>query len=85
MSRRKGARFPSRVAVLLAAATAVPLVALLWVCLRVLAQDRALEGQQIRQRVERAADIATAALERTRGRHPRGVLTRGTRIGRTAH
>jgi signal transduction histidine kinase len=49
---------------LLFAATALPLTALLWISWRVLAQDRALEDQQIEQRVERAADIATAALQR---------------------
>ncbi len=49
---------------LLAVVTIVPLVALLWVFWRVLSQDRALEEQQIGQRVERAADIATAALQR---------------------
>jgi signal transduction histidine kinase/tetratricopeptide (TPR) repeat protein len=64
MSRRKLSRFPRRVALLLGVATAVPLAALLWVCWRVLAQDRALEEQQIQQRVERAADIAAAALQR---------------------
>ncbi|MCJ7488382.1 MAG: hypothetical protein MUQ25_19765 [Candidatus Aminicenantes bacterium] len=64
MPWRKASRFPPRVARLLALVTTVPLVALLWVCWRVLAQDRALEEQQIRQRVERATDIATAALQR---------------------
>jgi len=64
MSWRIGSRFPPRVAWLLAVATAVPLMALFWVCWRVLEQDRALEEQQIRQRVERAADIAAAALQR---------------------
>ena len=64
MPWRKASRFPPRVARLLALVTTVPLVALLWVCWRVLAQDRALEEQQIQQRVERATDIATAALQR---------------------
>jgi signal transduction histidine kinase len=64
MPWRKASRLPPRVARLLALLTAVPLVALFWVCWRVLAQDRALEDQQIGQRVERAADIATAALQR---------------------
>jgi len=64
MPWRKASRFPPRVARLLALVAAVPLVALLWVCWRVLAQDRALEEQQIGQRVERATDIATAALQR---------------------
>lgn len=64
MPGRVWARIPPRVGMLLAAATAVPLIALVWISWRVLAQDRALEEQQIEQRVERAADIATAALER---------------------
>ncbi len=64
MSGRIWSRFPPRVAMLLVAATGVPLLALLWISWRVLAQDRALETQQIEQRVERAADIATAALQR---------------------
>ena len=49
---------------LLAVATAVPLAALLWVGWRALEQDRALENEQIRQQVERAADIVAAALQR---------------------
>jgi len=64
MPWKKGPRFPPRVARLLALVAAVPLLALLWVGWRVLAQGRTLEDQQIRQRVERAADIATAALQR---------------------
>jgi len=52
------------VARLLALVAVVPLVALFWVGWRILAQDRALEDQQIRQRVERGTDIATAALQR---------------------
>ncbi len=64
MSWGIGSRFPPRVALLLAVAVAVPPAALLWVCWRVLEQDRALEEQQVAQRVERAADIATAALLR---------------------
>ena len=45
-------------------ATAAPLAALLWVGWRALEQDRDLEDQAIRQRLELAADIATAALQR---------------------
>jgi len=41
------------------------IVATHWVGWHVLEQDRALEEQQIRQRVEHAADIVTAALQRT--------------------
>jgi len=64
MSWKKWSRFSPRVAMLLAVATAVPLAALLWVGWRALEQDRALEDEQIRQQVERAADIVAAALQR---------------------
>jgi two-component system, OmpR family, phosphate regulon sensor histidine kinase PhoR len=64
MSWKKLSRFSPRVALLLAVATAVPLAALLWVGWRALEQDRALENEQIRQQVERAADIVAAALQR---------------------
>jgi signal transduction histidine kinase len=64
MPWRKGPRVPPRVARLLALVAVVPLVALSWVGWRILTQDRALEEQQIQQRVERATDIATAALQR---------------------
>ena len=52
------------IAALFVLATGVPLATLFWLGWRVWEQDRALEDQQIRQRVERAADIAVAALER---------------------
>ena len=65
MSWRNWSRFSPRVALLLAVATAVPLAALFWVGWRALEQDRELEEQQIRQRVERSADIVAAALQRT--------------------
>ena len=42
----------------------VPLLALPWLGWRLLEQDRALEGQQVQQRVERAADLVVAALQR---------------------
>lgn len=48
----------------IAAVALLPLVLLLWVGWRLLEQDRTLAGQQVAQRVERAADIVTAALER---------------------
>ncbi len=64
MSWKEWSRFSPRVALLLTVATAVPLAALLWVGWRALEQDRALENEQIRQQVERAADIVTAALQR---------------------
>ncbi len=42
----------------------VPLLALPWLGWRLLEQDRALESQQVQQRVERAADVVVAALQR---------------------
>ncbi len=47
-----------------AALALLPLAILLWVGWRLLEQDRALAGQQVAQRIERAADIVVAALER---------------------
>lgn len=64
MSWRKWSHSSPRVALFIAATTAVTLAALFWVGWRVLEQDRAREDEQIRQRVERAADIAAAALQR---------------------
>jgi signal transduction histidine kinase len=48
----------------LAAVALLPLGLLLWVGWRLLEQDRALAGQQVTQRIERAADIVVAALAR---------------------
>lgn len=48
----------------LAAVTLLPLGLLLWVGWRLLEQDRTLTGQQVAQRIERAADIVVAALAR---------------------
>ncbi len=67
MPWKNWSRLSPRVALLLAVATAVPLAALFWVGWRALEQDRALENEQIRQQVERAADIAAAALQRAVG------------------
>ncbi len=44
--------------------TVVPLSTLLWLGWRLLEQDRILEGQQAQQRLERAADLMTGALQR---------------------
>jgi len=63
-----GPSLPSRSLVaLLVAITIVPLVTLLWLGWRLLEQDRLLEGQQAQQRVERAADLVVAALQRALG------------------
>src|SRR5207247_3166249 len=61
----KGAARPSRSLVaLIVGITVVPLATLLWLGWRLLEQDRALEQQQVRQRVERGADLIVAALQR---------------------
>ena len=49
---------------LIVGATVVPLAALVWLGWRLLEQDRLLEGQQVQQQVERAADLGVAALDR---------------------
>ncbi|MDA2924859.1 HAMP domain-containing histidine kinase [Acidobacteria bacterium AH-259-L09] len=46
------------------AITFVPATALLWLSWRILEQDRALETQRIQERLEHAADLIAAALER---------------------
>src|SRR6266542_4138500 len=50
---------------LIAVVTLVPLITLLWVGWRLFEQDRVLERQQVRQRVERDADLLVAALQRS--------------------
>lgn len=61
----RGSPLPSRSLVaLIVGITVVPLATLLWLGWRLLEQDRLLEGQQVQQRVERAADLVVAALQR---------------------
>ncbi|MDA2927540.1 HAMP domain-containing histidine kinase [Acidobacteria bacterium AH-259-G07] len=56
---------PSRhLLVLFLAITFVPATALVWLSWRILEQDRALETQRIQERLEHAADLIAAALER---------------------
>src|SRR6185503_4904871 len=55
---------PRSLVALIVGITVVPLATLLWLGWRLLEQDRMLEGQQVQQRVERAADLAVAALQR---------------------
>jgi signal transduction histidine kinase len=57
-------RLPRGLVALIAAITVVPLALLTWFGLRLIEQDRELEAQQTRQRVERAADLAVTALDR---------------------
>jgi signal transduction histidine kinase len=61
----KGSTLSSRSLVALIVGIAVvPLTTLLWLGWRLLEQDRALEQQQVRQRVERGADLIVSALQR---------------------
>ncbi|MDA2930871.1 hypothetical protein MYX84_13155 [Acidobacteria bacterium AH-259-O06] len=55
---------PRHLLVLFLAITFVPATALLWLSWRILEQDRALETQRIQERLEHAADLIAAALER---------------------
>ena len=64
MTTGRSARPPAQLVALIAAITVVPLITLLWLGWRLLEQDYLLERQQIRQRVERGADLIVAALQR---------------------
>jgi signal transduction histidine kinase len=57
-------RSPRSLIALIFATTVVPLAVLLWLGWRLLEQDRMLEGQQVQERVERAADLIIGALQR---------------------
>jgi hypothetical protein len=57
-------RTPRTLIALIVAITVVPLATLSWLGWRLLQQDRALEHQQVQQRVERGADLIVAALQR---------------------
>src|SRR5205085_7124195 len=63
-SKSVSLRAPRGLVALILAITVVPLVTLLWLGWRLVQQDRALERQQIQQRVERAADLIVAVLGR---------------------
>jgi signal transduction histidine kinase/tetratricopeptide (TPR) repeat protein len=67
MFSKRPARALRRLVALIAAITVVPLATLMWLGWRLLEQDRALERQQIQQRVERGADLVVAALQRVIG------------------
>lgn len=58
------ARLERRLVALIVAITVVPLALLVWLGWRLIQQDRLLEQQQIQQRVEHAADLLVAALQR---------------------
>ena len=57
-------RAPRRVVALVAAVAIVPLAVFLWLGARLLDQDRQLEQQQARDRLQTAADLVAATLQR---------------------
>jgi tetratricopeptide (TPR) repeat protein len=57
-------RLPSRLPGLFILATLVPVIALVWLGWRLLEQDHALENQRTLERLEDAADLIAAALDR---------------------
>ena len=64
MSSARFQRHPSRgTAILFLGVAAVSVGALVWMGVRLIEQDRALEAQQLRERREAAADRLTASLE----------------------
>ncbi len=57
-------RAPRHLLVSFLAITIVPATALGWLTWRILEQDRALESQRVRERLEHSADLVVAALDR---------------------
>jgi signal transduction histidine kinase len=64
MSSKELALPPRHLVAVIAGMTALGLATLSWLGWRLLEQDRVLEGQQAQQRIERAADLVAAALQR---------------------
>ena len=64
MSPQRPARSARLLLALIVGVTVVPLATLVWLGWRLLEQDRALEHQQVHQRVERAADLIVASVQR---------------------
>jgi len=63
MTKRAG-RAPLTLVFLIVGVVVVPLLTLSWLGWRLLEQDRALERQQVQQRVSRGADVVVATLKR---------------------
>jgi len=77
MMSKRPAR-PSRSLIgLIVAVTVMPLATLLWLGWRLLDQDRLLEAQQAQQRIERAADLVVAALQRAIAASERSLAAGG--------
>jgi hypothetical protein len=63
MPRRPGRLPPRKTVALFVAVAAVSVIALVWMGVRLLTQERALEAQRLQERREAAADRVVAALE----------------------
>ena len=66
---------PRSLVALILGITVAPLATLSWLGWRLLEQDRILEGQQAQQRVERAADLVVAGLERALSSYEQRLAT----------
>ena len=64
MPRDRWFQPPRHVLVLFVAVTLVPAAALVWLSWQLLKQDRALESQRLQERLDHAADLIGAALDR---------------------
>jgi hypothetical protein len=62
---RRSSLPPRGLLALIVGVTVIPLATLLWLGWRLLEQDRALEAQQIQQRLDRSADLVVAAIDRS--------------------
>jgi signal transduction histidine kinase len=74
----RGAARARSLFLLIAAVTIVPLCALSWVALRSLDQDRKLDQQQARERVESATDRLAAAIQRAIGSTEQALAARAS-------
>ena len=68
------ARVPRNLTVAFLAVAAVSVVALIWLGARLVAQDRALEAERLREKRESAADRVVAALDRALSADERSLL-----------
>src|SRR5512139_3276312 len=64
MARDRWFQPPRHVLILFVAVTLVPAAALVWLSWQLLTQDRALESQRLQERLDHAADLIGAALDR---------------------
>ena len=77
MLSRGSALPPRSLIALIIGITVVPLAILLWLGWRLLEQDRLLENQQAQQRIELAADLVVAGLQRVISPYEQRMVTGG--------